>query len=160
MGWLKDLLSGDRVAQEKGPTPRAPVPRAEHVPLPPRLVVAPSWALTSPALRPDGHSRVAGESYRQDALRRHLHAARPHRYVVAQLVRDPKNPHDRGAVAVFVGADHVGFVPRADLDDMGPSLSDALSRLARRRVPATCWARLNGGTADKPSIGITLLLWT
>jgi hypothetical protein len=100
--------------------------------------------------------RVVGESYRQDALQRVLAGAGPHRLVMAQLVRDRTNPHHGGAVAVFVGTDHVGYLSRNDLGYEGQSLYRALARLAERGLPATCWARVNGGTSDKSSIGISL----
>jgi hypothetical protein len=76
--------------------------------------------------------------------------------VLAQLVRDRTNPHDSGAVAVFVGCDHVGYLSRDDLGYEGQALYKALARLGERDVPATCWARMNGGSPDKPSIGISL----
>lgn len=100
--------------------------------------------------------QVVGESYRQDALRRILAEAGPYRLVMAQLVRDRGNPHHGGAVAVFVGPDHVGSISRNDLGYEGQSLYQGLARLANRGLPATCWARVNGGTPDKPSIGISL----
>lgn len=98
---------------------------------------------------------MVGESHRQPALRRHLENS-PERLVVAQLVRDRGNPHDAGAVAVFVGSDHVGYIPRRDLGSEGQTLYRALARLAGHGVPATCWARLNGGEPGKPSVGISL----
>jgi hypothetical protein len=100
--------------------------------------------------------RVVGESFRQDALRRVLTATGSHRLVLAQLVRDQANPYDSGAAAVFVRLDHVGYISRDDLGYEGQALYKALARLDRRGVPATCWAHLNGGSADKPSIGIHL----
>jgi hypothetical protein len=100
--------------------------------------------------------QVVGESYRQDALQRVLAGTRSHRLVMAQLVRDRANPHHRGAVAVFVGPDHVGYIGRNDLGYEGQSLYRALARLSERDLPATCWARVIGGTPDKPSIGISL----
>ena len=75
---------------------------------------------------------------------------------MAQLVRDRTNPHHGGAVAVFVGTDHVGYISRNDLGYEGQSLYKALARLAECGSPATCWARVNGGTPDKPAIGISL----
>jgi hypothetical protein len=77
--------------------------------------------------------------------------------VLAQLVRDRTNPHDPGAVAVFVGRDLVGYISRDDLGYEGQALYKALARLGERGMPATCWARLNGGRPDKPFIGISLL---
>jgi hypothetical protein len=144
--------------QGTAPRPSPPgQPQVEYVPAGPAQPVAPDWTRTTPTLRPEGYSAVVGESYRQDALRRYLAAAGPCRLVVAQLVRDPHNPYHSGAVAVFVGSDLVGYIPRDALEGYaGTALYKALARLERQRMPATCWARLNGGTADKPSIGISL----
>ncbi len=161
MGWLDKLLGRPRDhARSTGPA-RPPNQRRAvtqtYVPPPPRQPADPSWTAATPTLRPEGHMRVVGESYRQEALRRVLTEAGSHRLVLAQLVRDQGNPHHSGAVAVFVGADHVGYLSRDDLGYDGQALYKALARLDRRGVPATCWARLNGGVPDKPSIGIHLL---
>ena len=153
MGWLRKLLSID-VGETKPPPGR---PQVEYTPAGPAKPVSPDWMRTTPTLRPEGYSAVVGESYRQDALRRHLAAAGPCRLVVAQLVRDPHNPVHSGAVAVFVGSDPVGYIPRDALEDYGGmALYKALARLDRQGMPATCWARLNGGTPGKPSLGINL----
>lgn len=41
-----------------------------------------------------------------------------------QLVPEPQNPHDRSAVAVYDGAMHLGYVPRAD----APAVSQAMAK--------------------------------
>lgn len=160
MGWLKKLL-GRPDAPGRGPDPTRPPPQKNpagqpHHPDPPEQLVNPSWTAAAPTLRPEGYLRVVGESYRQDAMRRVLAGVGPYRLVMAQLVRDRTNPHHGGAVAVFVGTDHVGYISRNDLGYEGQSLYKALARLAECGSPATCWARVNGGTPDKPSIGISL----
>lgn len=160
MGWLSKLLG--RPDDPTHSTEPARSSRQRHasrrpyVPPPPHQPVDPSWTAATQTLRPEGYLRVVGESFRQEALRRVLAAAGPHRLVTAQLVRDRTNPHDSGAVAVFVGLDHVGYISRNDLGYEGQALYKALARLDRRGVPATCWAHLNGGSPDKPSIGIHL----
>lgn len=160
MGWLSKLLG--KPDAPTGGTGSVRPPRERHaseqpyVPAPPRQPVDPSWTAATPTLRPEGYLRVVGESFRQDALRRVLTGAGSHRLVLAQLVRDRTNPHDSGAVAVFVGLDHVGYISRDDLGYEGQALYKALARLGERGMPATCWARLNGGSPDKPSIGIHL----
>jgi hypothetical protein len=159
MSWLRRLLGRpDAAGRTTDPTRTLHHgdPSDQHVPASPLHHVNPSWPAMTPTLRPEGHLRVVGESYRQDALRRVLAGADPHRLVLAQLVRDRTNPHHGGAVAVFVGADHVGYISRNDLGYEGQSLYQALARLAKHDLPATCWARVNGGTPDKPSIGISL----
>ena len=160
MGWLKKLLDrpdapGHGLDPTRPPPQKSPAGQPHH-PDPPEQPVNPSWTATAPTLRPEGHLRVVGESYRQDAMRRVLAGVGPYRLVMAQLVRDRTNPHHGGAVAVFVGTDHVGYISRSDLGYEGQSLYRALARLAECGSPATCWARVNGGTPDKPSIGISL----
>ncbi len=153
MGWLRKLFSID-VGETKPPPGQ---PQVEYTPAGPARPVWPDWMRTTPTLRPEGYSAVVGESLRQDALRRHLAAAGPCRLVVAQLVRDRDNPVHRGAVAVFVGSDLVGYIPRYALEDYaGMALYKALARLERQGMPATCWARINGGTPEKPFVGISL----
>jgi hypothetical protein len=163
MGWLRKLLGtpdapGHTTDLTRPPRQGSPVDQP-YIPAPPEQPVDPSWTATAPTLRAEGYLRVVGESYRQDALRRVLAGVGPHRLVLAQLVRDRTNPHHGGAVAVFVGTDHVGYISRNDLGYEGyegQSLYKALARLAERGLSATCWARVNGGTPNKPSIGISL----
>ena len=165
MAWFKGRRSANPTVLVEGdeqPIPRqretTPAPVGEYTPAhpPSEGVVAPTWSLSSPTLRPDGYSRVVGESHRQEALHRHLALTQPHRYVLAQLIRDRRNPYDSGAVAVFLGSDHVGYIPREELGYEGQPLYKALARLSRQGLPATTWARLTGGTPDKPTVGITL----
>jgi hypothetical protein len=163
MGWLKRLLgtpdAPGHATDLTRPARQGSSAGQPYVPAPPEQPVDPSWTVTAPTLRPEGHLRVVGESYRQDGLRRVLAGVGPHRLVMAQLVRDRTNPHHGGAVAVFVGTDHVGYISRNDLGYEGyegQSLYKALARLNERGSPATCWARVNGGTPGKPSIGISL----
>ena len=87
MGWLKKLLGRpDIPGHELDPTrPRpqeSPAGQPHHPDLPDQPV-DPSWATTAPTLRPEGHLRVVGESYRQDALRRVLAGVGPYRLVMA-----------------------------------------------------------------------------
>lgn len=93
--------------------------------------------------------------HQQEALRAHLVAA-PLRLVMVQLLADRANPAHAGSVAVFLGPDHVGDLPREDLGPDSQALYDALARLARLGVPATCWARLEGGSSDAPSLSMSL----
>lgn len=157
MAWLSRLFAPRNVPAAM-PQPRRRDPSGEsYTPSRPALPVAVAWTAGSPALRPDGHCAVAGESFRQQALARAAAAAGPDRHVMAQLCRDRSNPYDSGAVAVFIGGDHVGYIPRSQLGYEGQALYKALARLANAGLPATCWARINGGVPDKPSYGLTLL---
>ena len=163
MGWLSKLFDRPEPAVRVAEPPSAPphqwtIPDRMpiYVPPPPPIVVDPAWVRYMPTLRPEGFMRVVGESHRQDALRRALAGVGLDRLVTAQLARDRGNPHHGGAVAVYVGGDHVGYLSRDDLGYEGQALYKALARLAEQGVPATCWAQLTGGTPDKPSVGIYL----
>lgn len=107
----------------------------------------------------DGYFQsVAGESHHQDVLQAIKHdAPRPAGQVefTAFLRPERNNPYDANAIGVF-DREHgqVGYLPREDAARFRP-IADRL--LARGRCIA-CPARLTGGTADKPYIGVTLSL--
>lgn len=101
---------------------------------------------------------VAGESFHQDVLQAIKQDAPPHAGQVeftAFLRPEANNPYDANAIRVF-DREHglVGYLPREDAARFRP-IADRL--LARGRCLA-CPARLTGGTADKPFIGVTLSL--
>ena len=101
---------------------------------------------------------VAGESFHQDVLQAIKQDAPPHAGQVeftAFLRPEANNPYDANAIRVF-DREHgqVGYLPREDAARFRP-IADRL--LARGRCLA-CPARLTGGTADKPLIGVTLSL--
>ena len=153
MGWLRKLLSID-VGETKRPPGQ---PQVEYTPAGPAKPVSPDWMRTTPMLRSEGYSAVVGESYWQDALRQHLAAAGPCRLVVAQLVRDRDNPVHSGAVAVFVGSDPVGYIPRNALEDYGGvALYKRLASLDRQGHASDLLGAFNGGSPGKPSVGINL----
>jgi tetratricopeptide (TPR) repeat protein len=56
--------------------------------------------------------QVAGESFHRKAIETVLISASPGSPLTAVLVPKPDNAHDPRAVAVFVGGEHVGFLPR------------------------------------------------
>jgi HIRAN domain len=119
---------------------------------PPRLSSASTFRLPE-----DGFMRVVGESHYQATLRRLRGRCRPGAegrpsFPVA-LMREPDNPHDEHAVAVMSDFGRIGYLPRDDARRYGPTL-----RVLQREgyAGASCRALLNGGTRDRPSVGVTL----
>lgn len=97
---------------------------------------------------------VVGESRHQDALDRICGGrceAGHRRPVVAQLVREPANPHDRKAVAVVIDGEKVGHLPRKLASDWSKIVSD--NGLENARV--TCDAVITGGWSRRRNDGST-----
>jgi hypothetical protein len=104
--------------------------------------------------------RVVGEASCQDALeaaaggRTEDGARIP--MVTAELVAEPTNPYDPGAVRVDVAGRCVGYIPRDETARFHP----LLRLLASEGKPATCRARLTGGWdrggGDRGHFGIVL----
>lgn len=74
----------------------------------------------------------------------------------AQLVMEPRNPHDRNAVAVLIGGTKVGYLPRGD----APGFHHVIRFLSDAGQPATCRARFTGawdrGPRDRGHVGVVL----
>ena len=124
-----------------------------HTAAGPAVVVAGHWWTTTPRLVCRGTTYVAGAQQRAPAV---TEAQRRYGSVVlAQLVADPGNPHHAGAVAVWVGDLHVGYVRRDVLSDSGVR---TLRRLLDREPPVTVWARIERVVNDAGDyLGVTLL---
>jgi hypothetical protein len=110
----------------------------------------PTGTTLPPVQHPDwqgyGYLGAVGESQYQPALRQ---IARAGRLCEATLVPEPDNPFDVNAVAVKIGGELIGYVPRSH------------ARRYQRRLltlaqPMRCPAKLIGGTRDKPSFGVLL----
>ncbi len=75
---------------------------------------------------------VVGESHYQAALAR-IVAGVPVRIggvrhpVSVHLVAEPSNPHDRNAIAVFIGPDLVGYISRESLAAFGNKLREVIA---------------------------------
>lgn len=67
----------------------------------------------------------------------------------ATLVREPNNPYDRNAIAVYVSAGQIGYVPREDAEVHAPDMDDGATATARV-------VKINGGTPDAPSLGVVI----
>ena len=89
---------------------------------------------------------VAGVSYRQDAV------ARCFEEQTITLVRDRNNRHDKNAVMVYAGGEHIGFLPR----DMNEGFAEYLD--SGRALDAEIH-KVIGGTKDKPTTGIIIALY-
>jgi hypothetical protein len=98
-----------------------------------------------------GFVAVVGESHYQEALRA-AKATQPlvdEPVVRASLVPEPTNPFDANAVAVHIEPfGTVGYLRR--------ELAKTYSHALQQAGSAQCPAKLYGGTADKPSIGVVL----
>jgi len=97
---------------------------------------------------------VAGESHYQEALRSLRDALdvleRDGHGFIARLTPEPANPHDPNAIAVQTpSGETLGYV-RADV------ARDYQAFLLSLEGPIECSARLTGGTAEKPMIGVVL----
>ncbi len=93
---------------------------------------------------------VAGESHHQQAI---LAAVEANGFETpfhceAVLRPEPTNPHDSSAVAVDIGGNHVGFIPR----DYSATYVADLARLGLAGRHVRCRAYVNGGplAGDEP----------
>ncbi len=68
-----------------------------------------------------------------------------------ELRRDPANPHDPNAIAVFAGADQVGWVPRAVAEEIAPAID------AGEPYSAVVLREQRASPRD-PRTGLTMLL--
>ena len=103
------------------------------------------WAV--PTLAAAGYQEVVGESHYQDAIKAALDANG--RTQLAQVVREPKNKHDRNAVAVRLGGQTVGYLPRDEAVDFH-------GVLAQLGGTATARATVTGGWDQWSSFGVVL----
>jgi hypothetical protein len=116
-------------------TPAVEVPRID-----------PHW-WTPPTLAVDKYQEVVGESFYQPAIK----AAQESygRAQIAQLVREPRNKHDRNAVAVRLAGSTVGHIPA----------NEALGWhhvLGQQGGTATARASITGGYNERYSWGVVL----
>lgn len=92
---------------------------------------------------------AVGEAQCQEAL---LRIAGPkdvsgaHLAVVATLRRDPENSHDANAVGVYVEGRRVGYLPRAEAQEVSPLLKQRGGACAVRGLINGGWDRGDGDT--------------
>jgi hypothetical protein len=107
----------------------------------------------------DGYLAVVGESFYQDALRRTAAICNPGQEgrpsFQAIVIREPNNPHDSNAIAVYSAHGQLGHLSRDDaIEYLG-----VLAEVTRQGADGgACIGLLNGGVPGKPSYGVTLLL--
>ncbi len=94
----------------------------------------------------ESHQNPDGKS-RQAIIREH---ARPGQQ--AKLKREPDNPYDANAVAVFVNGHQIGYLKR----DVAARLCDWIDDPAYEAIASV--HSIHGGTREKPSRGVTLEL--
>ncbi|KIQ64638.1 hypothetical protein TR51_10430 [Kitasatospora griseola] len=95
-------------------------------------------------LHPAGHFRqsVVGESYHSDQLERISGPeAAGEKQLVAELRREPRNPHDRDAIQVLIDGGLVGYVPKEDAPDYQRELKAVESWGYAAQCPARLWWR-------------------
>lgn len=131
-----------------------------HTVAKPRIEVSPIWTGNLGTVKPGPPQQVVGESHRQQAIDRLAGPKTkdgPTRHIfAAQLVADFRNPYDPNAVAVFIGRDHVGYIPR----DSALQWRDLLADLRNLGLPAVCEAQIVGGwrrPEDEGHYGVELL---
>ena len=110
-------------------------------------------------LRGDGYCAVVGESHYQEALDGTAGLCsldeNGERVFEAFLVREPNNPYDSNAIAVYSSHGQLGYLSRENAE----AYLDVLEVLTERGYGGgACDAILRGGTRDKPSYGVVLRL--
>jgi hypothetical protein len=107
----------------------------------------------------DGYCTVVGESHYQDALRLTSTICTPSEEgrpaFQAVLVPEPNNEYDGNAVAVYSTHGKLGYLSRENALEYREVFAEVRGRGADG---GACRAFLNGGSPDKPSYGVTLLL--
>lgn len=106
----------------------------------------PHWWVP-PTLAADDYQEVVGESHYQDAIRAACDAYG--RAQLAQLVREPRNKHDRNAVAVRLAGRTVGYLPARDAVEWHDVLR-------AQGGTATARATVTGGWTEFYSWGVVL----
>ncbi|MGQ9474676.1 MAG: HIRAN domain-containing protein [Actinomycetota bacterium] len=92
------------------------------------------------------YSKVAGTSFHQDALKR-CKEGEPLR-----LVREPENPYDRNAIAVYSQSNElIGHIKRDLAAELAPLMDSGVPIDVRI-------SELTGGTEDKPAVGCNILV--
>lgn len=92
------------------------------------------------------HSKIAGASYYQSALKR------CHKGERLQLVREPHNPHDHNAIAVHGQAKQlIGYLNKGLAAELAPLMDRGVW------IEASI-SELTGGVKGKPTIGCNIYL--
>jgi hypothetical protein len=92
---------------------------------------------------------IVGELAYQEHIRRVSRAADSGEFEIV-LRPEPRNPHDRNAVAVLAEGQPVGYLPRA----MAAVWQPALLKAAAKGYAVIGTAEVFGGTAKKRNLGV------
>lgn len=118
-----------------------PVSRpSEHLAAPPTGSPVEPWSISASSIE------VVGEAYRDAAFLRLFQGINISGYdgadltLPAALADDAGNPHDRNAVAVWVGGHHVGYLDRDTARRWHPVVSDMASQHRHLAVRSRVWA--------------------
>lgn len=144
MGFLDRLLGrqAERQSAEDRPEPTTAPTVSRFAPLP-----------------QDNFMKVVGESHYQYALRALTSECIPgadgRPSFTAALVREPYNPYDTNALAVYGPTGQIGYLAREDAARYVDTF-DFLREIGYDG--GSCTGLLNGGDRDRPSIGVVLTL--
>lgn len=107
----------------------------------------------------DGYCAVVGESHYQEALRGTAAICSVdedgERVFQAYLIREPNNPYDSNAIAVYSSQGQLGYLSRENAEDYLDVLEEVVDR---GYDGGACDATLRGGIPGKPSFGVVLNL--
>lgn len=100
---------------------------------------------------------VVGTSYRSDAFadlnnRGVIERFPGPEHFTVNLVPEPENEHDPGAVAVYIGQVHVGYIARAQTDEVHRWLVNNRPFII---VPARVWTMYDGRWRAKIDVTLT-----
>ncbi|MFD0274654.1 HIRAN domain-containing protein [Kitasatospora sp. NPDC127111] len=118
---------------DRPPSPTIPTDRPHREP------VGTPWQLHTAGFF---RQNVAGESYHDVELRR-IVGPEPagEKLMVAELRREPRNPHDRNAIRVLIDGNLVGYIPREEAPAYQPELEAVESWGYPAQCPARVWWR-------------------
>ena len=117
--------------------------RRHRTPLTPARPVAVSWAVTEAKATDPGPSGVSvvGTQYYGGWGRKRGHST-------VTLVREPNNPHDPNAIAVFAGASQIGHLPR----ERAALIAPLIDASGQTRVGATAYFEEHQARITLPNI--------
>lgn len=91
----------------------------------------------------ESHRNLDGRS-RQQLIKKHCKPG-----ALVSLVREPDNPADPQAVAVYAECGQIGYLSRDDAERLAPRMD--------RGEHGSCWiSQIQGGTRSKPSVGVVI----
>lgn len=152
MSLLKKIADAFAPANQSTPSPAAPKRGRRGV----TSDDASSTGISLELKRPIFPLEIVGESNYQKEIKRIAAATASSEepgVFTAVLVREPDNPYDPDAVAVYAdGGSQVGYLAREE----AAAISEFLDAIARRGYRAYCTGRIAGGTSRKKHRGIWL----